>query len=132
MLPTAVQTTSGVVLQVIDYVVQPLQAVANSAGIATITYDTVDPSQLWRVERIVLSTDSPLPLDCTVYGASILPINIRDWTPLPVGFNAVAEYPQPVTIQGGAELQIVATGAAPGDVLTANVQYALVQRVPGS
>lgn len=134
MLPTAVQRQSGVALQVVDYVVQPEQAVAkgaNGAAVATISYDTVDPAQLWRIERIVLSTTSTLPLACTVYGASTLQINQRDWTPLPVGYIAVAEYPQPVTIQGGAQLQIVATGANPGDVLTANVQYALVQRVVG-
>lgn len=129
-LPRAVQITTGVVLQVVDYQVVPMQVKADASGTATATYDQIDPLYLWRVERLVVQHNSTNSLTVTVYGGAVGPINIRDWTPVPAGFIGIAEYPTPMTVLGGQQLEVVATGANPGDVLTVSAQYALVQRVP--
>lgn len=133
-LPVAIQRSAGVVLQEIDYPVEDMQAKANAAGVATVIYETVDPAEIWRVERIIVQHNSAKQLTVTVYVGTGSPIAIqgRDWTPLPPGVVGVAEYPRYLTIPGGSGLTIQATGANSGDVVTVSVQYALVQRVPGS
>lgn len=132
-LPVAIQRSAGVVLQEIDYPVQDAQAKADATGTATVTYGQVDPTEIWRVERIVVQHNSTKQLAVTVYVGAGTPSTIqgRDWTPLPPGVVGVAEYPRYLTVPGGAGLTVQATGANAGDVITVSTQYALVQRVPG-
>jgi hypothetical protein len=130
-LPTAIAQTSGVGLQDVDYVVDPQNVKAASGGTATVTYDQVEQGYYWRVERIVVTTTSTAQTTVSVYVGDVSPINLRDSTPLPVGFSAVAEYPAFLTVPGGQELQIVVSGGATGDAVTATVQYRLVQRIAG-
>jgi hypothetical protein len=133
VLPRAVQTQYGVVFQTVDFAVLPIQGTAGASGIITLAYDPIDPAFLWRVERITVQSTSANQLTLTVKDSTdtTLPIHDRDWTPLPSGFKAVSEYPAFLTIPGGQQLVIYATGAAAGDVVTAVTQYQLVQRVPG-
>jgi hypothetical protein len=132
MLPRAIQQTQGVALQVVDYAFWDDNGVAGSSGTVTLTADPIDSLQLWRVERIVVQVNSTNQTTCTVYGGNGTPIAIqaRDWTPIPAGFVAVAEYPQPMTILGATSMTIQVTGCTAGDTVTTSVQYALVQRVP--
>lgn len=132
-LPRALQTQSGVALQVIDYQVLPQTAKADANGTALVQYGVIDPSYLWRVERLVVQhTSTNGGVAATVYGGSGAPAanDFRDWTPIPAGFKAVAEYPQPMTVLGGSFLSVQATGMNQNDVLTVSAQWALVQRVP--
>ena len=132
-LPRATALSTGVALAVVDFQVLPAQAKAGADGTALVAYGVIDPSYLWRVERIVVQHSSTSPnVAATVYGGSGTPqdTDFRDWTPIPPGFKAVAEYPQPMTVLGGSFLSVQATGMNPGDTLTVSAQWALVQRVP--
>lgn len=133
-LPVALQLSQGVALQVVDYQTLPRTGTLDATGSAIIAYDGIDPSQLWRVERLVIQHSSKKQLTITVYGTSDprtpQPIDIRDWTPLPSGFIGVAEYPQFLTILGGSFLAIGVTGGTQGDTVTVNAQWTLVARVP--
>jgi len=128
-LPRAVALTQGVSLQTIDYVVTTLQAIVGADGTATITAPEVPGGQLWRVERIVVTSSSANVITCSVYGGQTSPGQLRDWTPLPVGKAGVGEYDPPMTIESSTSLTLVFAGGVVGDVLTANLQYAVVQRI---
>lgn len=124
---------SGVALQVIDYTEQEIIATADATGTAFAAYDQIDSSQLWRVERIVVNGTSAAPSEVTVYqGSTVIPQRARDWSPLPVGFVAIAEYPSYLTILAGSCLALNITGANPGDAFYIVAQYQLVARVPAS
>lgn len=131
-LPKAVANTSGIALQVVDFQVLPRQALADATGTALVEYDVIDPDYLWRLERLIVQHNSTNQVTVTVYGGSGAPqrIDTRDWTPIPAGFIGVAEYPQPMTINGGSFLSVQGLGMNPGDALTVSAQWALVQRVP--
>src|SRR5438445_720140 len=53
-LPLAVQHTRGVVLQVVDFKVEPMRAVADATGTATLTTPySVDPAQICGVAIVI-------------------------------------------------------------------------------
>lgn len=121
----------GVALQVIDYTELEVIATANAAGVAFAAYDQVDALQWWRVERIIVNGNSAKPCEVTVYqGQTVTPQRARDWSPLPVGFVAIAEYPNFLTILPGSALSLNITGAAAGDAFYICAQYQLVTKVP--
>ena len=132
-LPVALQLSQGVALQVVDYQVQPLTGKLDATGSLVLSYDTIDPTQLWRVERVVVQHASAKQLTCTVYGGNDPRTpqarDVRDWTPIPSGFIAVAEYPQPMTVLGGSFLSVQLTGGNQNDTVVVSAQWALVQRV---
>lgn len=135
-LPRAVQTTYGVELRVVDYVVENMQAIANSAGVATLTTKyAVDPDKLWRGERLVVQSNSANKLslqvtDGSTAGAGGINLGLRDFGQEPPAFAQVAEYPSMLTLLGGQQFTLIATGAAPGDIVAASFQYAIVMKVP--
>lgn len=134
-LPRAVQTTYGVELRVIELKVEPLQATADASGTATLTTQrTVDPGQIWRVERLVVQSNSANKLSLQVTdGTSANPTlntGLRDYGQMPAGYPQVAEYPAGLTMLGNQQFTLIATGAAKDDVVTACVQYAIVMKVP--
>lgn len=130
-LPVAVGVAHGVDLQVVDFATQNLQAKA-TGGVVEIDFDQPEQGYLWRVERIVVTTTAAKPLVCAVYAGYGSPGNLRDWTPIPAGWSGIAEYPQFLTIPSGVGLALVFSGTVPNDVVTAHVQYQLVQRAAGS
>jgi hypothetical protein len=130
-LPVAVAHSAGVELAVIDYATAPGSATADATGTATITFDEVDQGELWRVERIVITANSAQTLNAAVYAGYPSPGNLRDFTQIPPGWSAIAEYPALLTIPATVALQITTTGAAQGDTVTASVQYQRVQRAAG-
>lgn len=126
-LPHAVARSRGIDLSVVDYGTDNRQAKA-SGGSVTIEFDQVEAEQLWRVERIVVTATSTAQLAVSVFAGYASPSNLRDWTNMPAGYSAIAEYPQFLTIPPGQALTVVATGTAVGDVVTVHVQYQRVQR----
>lgn len=135
-LPVAVQRAQGVALQVVDYRVEPLQAVADATGIVTLrTQRSVDPDQLWRIERLVVQSTSANRLslqvtDGSTAGTGGINLGLRDYGQMPAVFPQVAEYPALLTLLGGQQFTLIATGAAAGDIVGASVQYAIMMRVP--
>lgn len=128
-LPRAVALTSGVGLQTIDFVTNAATATLDATGSATVTFDEVPGGQYWRVERIVVTCSSAsTSVVCSVYGGSPSPINLRDWTPLPVGKPVPGEYSPPITIESSTALTITFTGGNAGDTVSVHIQYAVVQR----
>lgn len=123
----------GVELQVIDYPEAELVATANAQGVAYAAFDPIDPAQLWRVERIVVNGDSANTCEVTVYqNYTVTPQRARDWSPIPPGFVAIAEYPSFLTILAGSCLMLNIIGANPGDVFNIAAQYQLVSKVSAS
>jgi acetyl esterase/lipase len=119
----------GVALQVIDYPELELIATANAQGVAYVASDPIDPAQLWRVERIVVNGDSANTCEVTVYqNYTVTPQRARDWSPIPPGFVAIAEYPSFLTILAGSCVALNITGANPGDLFNITVQYQLVAK----
>jgi hypothetical protein len=121
--------SQGIGWHVTDYTEVELVAKANAAGLAQASGDYIQGGQWWRVERIVISSASANSCLATVYvGPDLLPQRARDWTPLPPGFNAIAEYPSFLTVQPASCLTFGITGAAPADVFNITVQYQLVAK----
>lgn len=134
-LPLAVQRTRGVVLQVVDYKVEPMKGIADTTGTATLTTQlSVDPDQIWRIERLVVQSSSGRKLNLQVTDGTSPsgPINfgLRDFGQEPPGFPQVAEYPSMLTLLGGQQFTLIATGALAGDIVAASLQYAIVMKVP--
>lgn len=128
-LPVAVQTAYGVELRVIDIQVKNLQAVANATGTATVqAADSVDPTQMWRIERLVVSSTSTQQLTLQIENGQG---DLRDYGICPAGYPQVAEYPRTLTLLGGEQFTLIATEAEEGDVVKVSVQYQIVARVPG-
>jgi len=122
----------GVTLQVIDYTEQETIATASAAGIALASYDQVDSLQWWRVERIVVNGSSAKTCEVTVYqGQAAIAQRARDWSPMPPGFVAIAEYPNFLTILPGSCLTVEITGANSGDTFNITAQYQVVQKIAG-
>jgi len=135
-LPRPVQLTHGVELRVIDYKVETMQAIADASGTATLTAKfSVDPDQLWRGERLVVQSNSANKLslqvtDGSTAGAGGINLGLRDFGQEPPAFAQVAEYPSMLTLLGGQQFTLIATGAAQGDIVAASFQYAIVMKVP--
>jgi len=134
-LPVSVQRSQGVDLRVIDYRAEPLQGTADASGSVTLTTQrSVDPDQIWRIERLTVQSTSANKLNLQVTDGSTPngPVNLglRDFGQLPAGFPQVAEYPQPMTLLGNQQFTLIASGGAAGDIVTASVQYAIVMKVP--
>jgi len=132
-LPRAAAQRFGLTLQAVDYGGEAQQDTAGATGTATVEYEAVEAGQWWRVERIVARMPSAPTKLVGVYvtsGGTISDIYLRDSTPLPSGYDAIAEYPNPITVRSGEQLVVQATGGNPGDVLTVHAQWAVV--VPAS
>jgi hypothetical protein len=124
-----VALSQGVGLQVVDYVVSSMSGAADATGTILIEWPQIPGGQLWRVERIMAVPTTNQTVEIGVYGGSTTPGALLDWGQLAAGTFGVAEYPQPVTVQSNSSLTVQVTGAESGDLLTVNVQYALVQKV---
>ena len=135
-LPRAVQRAYGIELRVIDYQVERMEGVANASGVATLTTKySVDPDLIWRGERLVVQHNSANKLtlqvtDGSEAGLAGINLGLRDYGQAPASFSQVAEYPALLTLLGGQQFTLIASGAAPGDVVGASFQYAIVMRVP--
>lgn len=135
-LPRPVQITHGIELRVIDYKVETMVAIADATGTATLTAKlAVDPDQIWRGERLVVQHDSPNKLSLQVTdgsqpGTGGINLGLRDYGQAPAGFSQVAEYPSDLTLLGGQQFTLIATGARQGDIVGASFQYAIVMKVP--
>jgi len=135
-LPVSVQRTRGVQLLVIDYKVETMQAIADATGTATLTTKyAVDPDLIWRGERLVVQSNSANKLNLQVTdgssaGAGGINFGLRDFGQAPTGFSQVAEYPAMLTLLGGQQFTLIATGAAVGDIVGASFQYAIMMKVP--
>lgn len=136
MLPRSVQRAYGVELRVVDYRVEPMEAVANASGTATLTTKrSVDPDMIWRGERLVVQHNSANKLslqvtDGSTAGAGNINLGLRDYGQAPSGFSQVAEYPADLTLLGGQQFTLIVTGANPGDIVGASFQYAIMMKVP--
>lgn len=132
-IPVPAALTQGVSLRVADYSELELLATAGADGTATVSTDPLQQSQILRVERIVVTSDSLNNCQLGIYtgDGSILPQRIRDTTGLPAQSMAIAEYPQFLTITPTSCLTVYVTGGSEGDVFTAAVQYQLVLKIIG-
>lgn len=131
-LPVPAALTQGVSFRTIDYAEKELPGKANAQGIASILWDQLQQGHYWRVERLVVASESAN--ECTVFvyqGDQALIQRQRDGTPLPPGLIAVAEYPCYLTILPTSLLMVQITGAAAGDLFFATAQYQLVEKIFG-
>lgn len=130
-LPVPAAITRGVRLRIIDLGVTELQVTAGPDGTGQASTTTLQQGMWLRIERIVVLGDSLNTAEITVYEGddTTRPQRGRDWTQLPPGYVAVAEYPAFLTINPTLCATIAVTGAADGDIFYASVQYQLVAKV---
>lgn len=128
-LPVPVALSRGVELRPIDYQADQRQGRIDATGKALVEWDPPDNDQLWRIERIVVTSTSTATLGVSVYGGTVQPQNLRDWTQLPPGWSGVAEYPAPMTIENGQWLALLFAGGLTGEQVTAHIQYQQVRKV---
>lgn len=131
-LPVPAALTRGVDFRVIDYNELEITMEAAADGVAAQSTDYLQQDQWLRVERIVAISDTQATgVELTVYKGDlpVLPQRGRDWTPMPPGFVAVAEYPAFLTVYPGSCLTLQAAGANSGDLFWLAVQYQLVAKV---
>lgn len=124
----------GVQLQVVDYNEKELTLKADATGTATASTDYLAAGRYWRVERIiVISGSASTSCLLTVYRNDTPRVQRgRDWTPLPPGDVAVAEYPSFLNVYPTECLTLQVTGANPGDTFAAAVQYQDVYKMLGT
>lgn len=132
LLPRAValEAGGGVQLQVVDYAYWDAVSDPAVGGVATLISEPVEIGYYWRVERIVVSSDSTTTPQCGVYVASPTPtpspLALRDFTRY--GTTQPAEYPLGLLVVPNTSLIIRWTGLSAGARGTASVQYQLVAR----
>lgn len=129
----------GVQLQVVDFNEKELTLTAPAGGppgsaSASASTDYLAAGRYWRVERIVVVSGSAAT-SCllTVYRNDTPRVQRgRDWTPLPPGDVAVAEYPSFLNVYPTECLTLQVTGCNPGDTFAAAVQYQDVYKMLGT
>lgn len=131
MLPRAV-AGGGVALVPTDYVVLRLRSdPATAAGTAVITCNPVAPDELWRLERInVSSKPTGTGVTCRLYdGDPVVDLNYVDGTT--TGSGDTSDLSAPITVESTRQLYLVWSGLPPGAVASARVQYVACKRVSG-
>lgn len=119
--------SSGAGLTVVDYRKEALRsAPAPASGIITLTFDPVGPGVLWLVQRITVLCTSTTQTAAVVYAGAVDPSNMVDGTSS--GNLDTADESSPVLVDSSISLTIQWTGASPGAIATARIQYQVVQR----
>lgn len=122
MLPTAIATTSGVQLTVVDVLPMSSSATADATGTATIQFDQVESGWLWLVTAMSVRTTSTTQTRCAVFAGS----RLMDGSD--TGNFDFSDRNSPVLVNSAEQLSVVWTGATPGAVCTFDGQYQLVTR----
>lgn len=134
-VPAPAVLQHGYGLRVIDYTDVELEGAADATGLAWLQTSPLAWNYYMRVERMTIvpyGTNSVNECEIGVYvGDQLIPQRGRDWTPFPAGTVAVSEYPSYLTVRPTYQLSIAISGAAPGDIFFAAVQYQLVEKVLG-
>lgn len=131
-LPTPASLLHGVSFRTIDFDEKELIVKANAQGLASAEFDQLQQGHYWRVERIVVASESANSTTVFVYQGNDPSLQRqRDGTPLPSGLIAVAEYPSYLTIRPTSMLMVQITGANANDIFTVSAQYQLVEKVSG-
>jgi hypothetical protein len=132
ILPQSADLTSGAQVVLVDYPA-PLErsVMADGTGTATVEFDPVDPTYLWRIERMTTYLSDQAPPGgavCLVYeGPTLLPIRIRDGSSSPQ--LDIADQSSPITLQPSSQLVVQWTGLTPGTTASVSVQYQLWRRI---
>lgn len=124
--PFSVAQVSGAALQVVDYRSQSVKATADSSGTITAAFRPVDVGYLWRVERITVLCTSSTSTQAVAYAGDPLAQNMVDGTSH--GNLDTADESSPILVDSSIPLTIQWTGASPGAVGVARIQYQLVKR----
>ena len=126
-LPVSVAQTSGAALQVIDYRTSALRSQpAPASGVVTLTFAQVPDGQLWRVERITVTSTSSTNTTAVVYSGDLDTTNIVDGTAS--GNLDIADQLSPIVVDSTLSLTIAWSGVSVGALCTARIQYQIVQR----
>lgn len=126
-LPQSVAATTGAALQVIDYRVSALTSrPVDATGIVTLTFPQVVDGQLWRVERITVTSTSLVPTSAVVYAGDVTTGNVVDGTDS--GNLDISDELSPILVDSTLALTIQWSGVSLGKVCTARIQYQIVQR----
>jgi hypothetical protein len=126
-LPVSVAAESGAALQVVDYRTHSLRSeTAPGGGVVTLTFPQVADGQLWRIERITVTSTSAVPTSAVVYAGDIDATNVVDGTG--AGNLDIADELSPIVLDSTLALTIQWAGVSLGAVCTARIQYQIVQR----
>lgn len=114
----------------IDHRSVGLQSQAAVAGVMSVVLPAAEVTQVLKIERIGVFTNSTQPTVCTVYVGDAEPQNQADYTP--EGDQDQADESNPILVPGGQPLTIQWTGASAGAVGFARIQYTLAAVIRGT
>lgn len=124
MLPRAVATTTGVQLVTVDIIPDgKTSPAAGSTGVASVTWDPVDPGYMWLIQRMSTITTSTTPTQLAVYAGTRLIDGSSAGN-----FDFSADNGGGAAIVAGEQLSATWYGLSPGATATLQIQYALVAR----
>jgi hypothetical protein len=125
--PVRAASGVGAGLSVLDYRSESLRTHPAAAdGTMTAEFEPVPPGLIWLLERITVFTDSDMPTRAMVYAGTPSPQNFLDGSE---GGNLdTADNACPSLIESNTPLTVQWTGATPGSIGTARIQYQLVSR----
>jgi hypothetical protein len=127
VVPLNVTQSSGTQVIVIDS--QELKLAGMCApGQTTLSLaskSSVDPTQLWRIARLVVTSSSTNTLNLTVTDGT----DVRDYGQLPPGFPQVAEYPQFMRLFGSQTFTLQVSNLNAGDTVTVVGEYDICAKV---
>lgn len=126
-VPVNVTQASGTELIVIDSQELKLagQCQPGQTTLSLAAHNSVDPTELWRIARLVVVSSSTNTLGLTVTDGT----DTRDYGQLPPGFPQVAEYPQFLRLFGSQTFTLQVTNLNAGDTVTVVGEYDICMKV---
>ena len=126
MMPRAVATQTGVALTLLDYLPLSGTATANAQGNAVLTFDAVEPGELWRVEAMSVRTAaSPAP-PATVRAQVWAGPRLMDGSDR--GSFDFSDRSAPILVNSGEQLSVQWSGVPAGTLCSFSGQYQLYAR----
>jgi hypothetical protein len=114
--------------QLVDYATPQASAVADANGRAAITFDQLDPNQLWLIDHAVVNCPAGdrLPPQLRLYAGSETPSRLLDGSS--TGDFDVADWPNGLQLSPSTSLLVVWSGAVPGATATIALQVRVLRR----
>lgn len=125
VVPVNVSATIGTTVIVIDSKPVKMGGTATGSTLTLQAQQSVDPSQFWRIARLVVTSTSNNTLGLTVTDGT----DVRDYGQAPPGYPQVAEYPQFLRLFGSQILTLQVTNLNAGDQVVCTGEYDICMKV---
>lgn len=123
------QIDSAAAWQLHDFAQRALTTKPAAAGVCAVALGPVPQDELWLIDRMVVSNDSPTPTIAGIYLDSVDPARAIDGT-LEGNFD-VADLASAIQLPGGTALMCQWEGASDGATGTLRVQWQIMRKPGG-